>query len=559
MTRMRLFLQLLGTCTLFAAPIAAANPAPRAPGAPSRPKLIVVLSIDQFSSELYRRYRPTFTGGLKTLSGGTAYPIGYQSHAATETCPGHSTILTGDHPSKTGIIANSWFDVKTGSSIYCVSVAGVADPVARGPQNLRVDTLGDWMKKADPKSRSFAVSGKDRAAIMMGGHHADGIYWWVDGEGFRTSSHAGPADASVTAPAAAFNAAEAQRWKAMPPELWPAATPSCAALARPHTFGKVTVSGEVPPEAAKHVEDDKDFARSTDFQDQLRASPAYDQLSLKFAQKLIDERHLGTGPGIDLLAISLSATDYVGHRYGNGGAEMCMQMAALDRALGAFVDRLEKSGVPIVVALTADHGSTDAAEREDEHDPSAQRIDNTAFVTALNNALMKELAIGFEPIVGDDPQQLSINVGTDTALYDKVRDAALTWLRKQPQVTAVFSRADIEAATVAPQTPPTKLTVAQRFRESYDRERSGDIAVQYASRATFGVPRGPTDTVAGHGSPWDYDRQVPILFWWPGAVPQDRDAPIETVDIAPTLANLAQVPVPAVDGTCLDLGIACAP
>src|ERR1700761_5737923 len=113
---------------------------------PAKPKLIVAISVDQFSSELYRRYLPGYTGGLKTLSQGIAFPVGYQSHAATETCPGHSTILSGRHPAATGIIANNWFDRSSGSTLYCVAVRGTADPEARGPQNLKVDMLGDWLK-----------------------------------------------------------------------------------------------------------------------------------------------------------------------------------------------------------------------------------------------------------------------------------------------------------------------------------------------------------------------------------------------------------------------------
>src|SRR3954469_3468215 len=94
-----------------------------AAAAPPQPKLVVAIAIDQFSAELFQRYRPSFTGGLKRLGDGVAF-TGYQSHAATETCPGHSTILTGRHPAATGIVANTWFDAKSGSSVYCVAVRG---------------------------------------------------------------------------------------------------------------------------------------------------------------------------------------------------------------------------------------------------------------------------------------------------------------------------------------------------------------------------------------------------------------------------------------------------
>ena len=517
---------------------------------PPQPKLVVAIAIDQFSAELFQRYRASFTGGLRRLSDGIAF-TGYQSHAATETCPGHSTILTGRHPAATGIVANTWFDTKTGSSVYCVAVRGTADPDARGPQNLRVPTLGEWLKQAEPQARVVAISGKDRAAIMMAGHRADAVYWWNDGVGFTTSSYAGPATPAVLAPAKAFNTALFARWKANPPKLWPTdVAATCQALVAPHTFGKLNLSGKVPPDLSLAVESG-DFLHRTDFQDQLRVSPIFDPMTLDFAGRTIDRLHLGQGPATDLLAISLSSTDYIGHRYGNGGAEMCVHLAALDHALGDFFAKLDSLHVPYVVALTADHGAIDAAERASEHNIAAPRIDPVAFVKRLNDAVGKQLGLDYETIVGDDPQQLSINVGPDDALRAKVRDAALAWLRRQPEVAQAYSADETAAAVPAPGKPVDQLSVIERFHESYDKERSGDIQVQFLQYATLGMPRGPGDTVAGHGSPWDYDRRVPILFWWPGVSADDRKEPIETVDIAPTLATIAHVPAPQVDGKCL--------
>jgi predicted AlkP superfamily pyrophosphatase or phosphodiesterase len=538
--------------TAFATTAQAASP-------PTKPKLIVAISVDQYSSELFKRYRSTYTAGLRTLADAVAYPTGYQSHAATETCPGHSTILTGRHPSATGIVANSWFDVKTGSTIYCVATPAQADPNARGPQNMRVTTLGDWIKAAEPGARSFAVSGKDRAAITMAGKHADGVYWWVDGVGFTTSKFAGPAGAKVVQPAQAFNKALFTRWKAKPPALWPQPSAACTALEKPYHFGEIDLSGNVPPDMAVAATQPATFLDTTVFQDALRASPTFDAVVADFAGQLISRERLGKGPKTDVLAVSLSANDYIGHRFGNGAAEMCVQQAALDATLGKLIDQLKALHVPVMLVLTADHGATDAAEREHAIDDRASRLDSAVFVSKLNKALKKQLNLEFEPIVGDDPQQLIINVGPDPDLFAKVQEAAIAWLKKQPEVRNVYSRAEIEAATVAPATAPDQLTMAQRFNESYDKNRSGDIEVAYGERTTFGMPRGPGDTVAGHGSPWDYDRQVPILFWWIGAPGEDRTAPIETVDIAPTLAAVAGIkpPVP-VDGRCLDLGGNCA-
>ena len=524
----------------------------RAPAAPPppQPKLIVAIAVDQFSADLFQRYRASFTGGMKRLSGGIAF-TGYQSHAATETCPGHSTILTGRHPAATGIVANTWFDAKSGSSVYCVSVKGTADPDARGPQNLRVPTLGEWLKQAQPQARVVSISGKDRAAIMLAGHHPDAVYWWNDGVGFTTSPYAGPATPAVLAPAQASNKALFARWKASPPRLWPTTvSTACQALEAPHNFGELRLSGKVPPDLSLTVEGG-DFLHRTDFQDQLRVSPLFDPLTVDFVDQTIDRLGLGHGPATDLLAVSLSTTDYIGHRYGNGGAEMCVQMAALDQAIGTLLAKLDGLHVPYVVALTADHGGMDAAERASESGLDAHRIDPVAFVKRLNDAVGEELGVDYETIVGDDPQQLTINVGPDEAMRARVRDAAVAWLRQQPEIAEVYTAEQTVAAAPLPGKPVDQLSALERFHESYDKDRSGDIQVEFKQYSTLYMARGPGDTVAGHGSPWDYDRRVPILFWWPDVSAEERKEPIETVDIAPTLAAIAQVKTSEVDGRCL--------
>ncbi|HET8612882.1 MAG TPA: alkaline phosphatase family protein, partial [Sphingomonas sp.] len=519
---------------------------------PVKPKLIVAISVDQFASELYRRHLPTYTKGLKTLSQGEAFPIGYQSHAATETCPGHSTILTGRRPSGTGIVGNSWRDRKTGKSVYCVSIPGSADPDARGPENLRVTTLGDWVKAAEPGARSYALSGKDRAAITMGGHHADGEYWWQDGKGFTTSSYASHAPAKALKPVQAFDNALFARWRQNPPQLWPTPPARCVAMERPERFGALNLSGHIPPDFAAHAEDGPDFLRSRAFEENLRTSPLFDSTLERFAEQVIDWHRLGHGPATDVLAVSFSANDYIGHRFGNGGPEMCEQQAALDATLGHFIAYLKGLHVPMIVVLTGDHGATDAAEREHRHDPAASRLDARAFLKRLNAHLEQALGLSAPPLAGS-AEQLWIKA-TDPVMRGKVEQAAVVWLKQQKPVRAVFTRAEIAAVPRPAHTPPDRLTLIQRFRESYDPERSADIAVAYAPRTSFGMPDKPGDAVAGHGSPWDHDRQVPILFWWPGAPSETRATPAETVDIAPTLAALARVPTPEVDGRCLAIG-----
>lgn len=521
---------------------------------PKDPKLVVAIAVDQYAWSLFQRYRPTYVGGLKRLSEGRVF-LGYQSHASTETCPGHSTLLTGDHPSRTGIVANNWYDRESGSNIYCVSVSGVADPQAKGPGNLKVGTLGDWLRAKHPAARVTSISGKDRAAIMLGGHNPTSVFWWDDGLGWGTSKYAGPADAKTVAPAVAFNRALFAAWDKAAPELWPSALPErCAPLAISHTFGRLTLSGRVPPQSAKGVTQGPKWRTSAAFAPEFRASPLMDRTTLDMAAELVAAQGLGRRAQPDLLAISLSGTDHIGHRYGSGGAEMCAQQASLDAALGAFFARLDALGVPYVVALSADHGGIDAAERVG---PPARRIDTARIVTGLNAELRTQFGFGYDAINGDDANQLILGLPPeDDRRRAEVMASAIAWLRAQPDVADVFTAAEVAAATPPKGKPAAELTIIERFAESFDAARNGDIIVNYAQFASLGMPSQLGQNIAGHGSAWDHDRQVPILFWWPGVTPADEET-IETVDIAPTLAPFLRIAAPDVDGRCIELGQGC--
>jgi hypothetical protein len=176
-------------------------------GAP--PKLVIAISVDQFSADLFDEYRPAFTGGLARMASGAAYRNGWQGHAATETCPGHSTILTGDRPARTGIIANTWYDqsqARSDKAVYCAEDERVPGSSSASytvsPLHLRVPTLGERLQLTSPQSRSVAVAGKDRAAVMMGGHKLDQRWYW-DGKKYATDLAGATVPASLTATNAA--------------------------------------------------------------------------------------------------------------------------------------------------------------------------------------------------------------------------------------------------------------------------------------------------------------------------------------------------------------------
>lgn len=526
------------------------------------PKLVVVISVDQFSANLYAQHRGEFTGGLATLSRGIVYPNGYQSHAFTETCPGHSTLLTGKHPNKTGISANDWYDRATGKTVYCLadpSVTLADDPKGRAvsPANMVATTYGDWLKAVSPKSRVFGVSGKDRGAITMSGHQADGQFWYQPGFGFTTYVREGQTAEERLKPVVALNAKLAADLKKHP-FTWDYAKDSakrCKALEADYETGGRKWHAALPiPTAADEAGKQRD----------LYASPYTDAATLELAQNLRETYGLGDGPQVDVLTVSLSATDFIGHRYGTRGPEMCDQIARLDERLGAFLKSLDKVKGGVLVVLAADHGGADFAERLHDEGYDSERVLGKPWIAGLNAQLRTDLGLSWDPLKADGGIDQVYVVGPDgktPSVTDRARitAAALVLIKRDPAVAEAFDSNVILTMEAAPADAyPEEISVAERLRRSAYPGRVGDILVAFKPNrvpATAGLTY-----VSTHGSPWDYDRRVPILFWWKGASPHERVLPLDTVDIAPTIAAATGVKPPAdVDGVCRPLiyGQAC--
>ncbi len=542
-------LLLLASLTLPCMPVAMARDqakaaAPAAAPAPAAdaPKLVIAIAVDQFSADLFAQYRSHMTGGLARLAGGGVFPAGFQSHAATETCPGHSTILTGMRPAHTGIIANTWFDLsvaRANKAVYCAedetkTAAAPGDYVA-SVGHLKVPTLGERIKAVWPTSRNIAVSGKDRAALMMGGHKIDEVYWWK-GKSFVTldGQTASPSVGEANAAAAALIASGAPAFD-LPGD--------CAAHERAVTAGPVTVgTGR--------------FALNPGDATAFRVSPRIDRAVLELALRLVDADRLGRAATPDVLAISLSATDYIGHGYGTQGTEMCIQVHQIDAALGAFFAALDTRGIDYGVVLTADHGGFDMPERQNEQAmPQAQRADVALLPKALSERVGAKLGLDPKGLFVGEGASGDVWVRTDLTPAQKTAAiaAARDDLLARPQVAAVFSAAEL-AATPMPTGSPETWTPIQRARASYYAPVSGDF-VTLLKRGVMAMPMPGPGYVATHGSPWDYDRRVPILFWRKGMTGFEQASPVETVDIAPTLAAWVGLKLPAgtFDGRCLDL------
>lgn len=525
---------------LAAAPaVAQQAPAPAAmPATP--PKLIVVISVDQLSADLFAEYRGQFTQGFARLMSGAVFPSGYQGHAATETCPGHSTILSGARPARTGIIANDWTDFsapREDKTVYCAedeSVPGSSSSkYTVSDKHLKVPTLGEWMKLANPASRVVSVAGKDRAAVMMGGHKVDELWWW-DGKAFVSyAGRAAPAMVTRMNESVTARIAEAQEPMALPAY--------CRSRSR-----------AVPVTATFSVGEGR-FGRAAGDVRAFRASPEFDESVLALGAGIATDMKLGQGPHTDLLILGASATDYVGHGLGTAGSEMCVQMFALDQSLGKLFAVLDRTGIDYAVALTADHGGHDLPERNRDHAaPTAARVDPALSAGTLGKEIATRLGIAGPTLVGGASGDVYFDPKLTKTQRAAVEAEAVRRYSPHPQVEAVLTRAQI-AATPAPKGPPETWSLLERARQSYDPARSGDLVVALKPRVTPIASPGP-GYVATHGSFWDYDRRVPILFWRKGMAGFEQPLSVETVDIAPTLASLIHVPVPVqIDGRCLDL------
>jgi predicted AlkP superfamily pyrophosphatase or phosphodiesterase len=424
--------------------------------------------------------------------------------------------------------------------IYCAEDEGIAgtssDDYVVSPAHLRVPTLGDRMKRADPRTRSVAVSVKDRAAVMLGGHFPDQRWWW-DGRAFV--SHEGR---TVPASVATINAAVVDQLSLA--RAASAVPQPCEARHR-----EVAIEGGGAPVGAGR------FAREAGNARAWRASPDADAAVLSLASRLRSELELGKDEVPDLLAIGLSATDYVGHAYGTRGAEMCLQLLQLDASLASFFSELDNSGVDYLVVLTADHGGLDIPERARQQGMlEARRADPALDVSAIDAMLRERLGVQQQVLWGEFVSgEMYIGADLPQPLRERALQLAVDAYRTHTDVAAVFTASEI-ASTPMPSGDPQAWSLIERARASFDLERSGDFLVMLKPNVTAIYDTGG-GYIAGHGSPWEYDRQVPILFWRKGVRPFEQPLAVETVDILPTIAALIRLPVPSeeIDGRCLDI------
>ena len=527
---------------LAGAAVAAGAPAPPGPADPApddaaAPRLVVLLVVDQMRADYLDRLGSALTGGLGRLAReGAWFTHAAHDHAITETAPGHSVLLAGRYPRSTGIVANL-----LGVEDAAAPLVGTLDPPPPGtgasPHRFRGTTLVDWLQARDRRTRALAVSMKDRGAILPLGR----------------ARSAGP-DGGATALATWYDPGSGRfvtsRWYADSLPRWLAAVDDSVVLPRlaaleGATWAPVRPAGAEP---AFHYRLPDDL---TQLADAVRGTPFVDELTLAVALAGVRALGLGRGPAPDVLVVSLSATDVVGHGHGPDAPELRDQLLRLDRSLGAFLDTLGALVDPArtVVALTGDHGVTPLPERARPPADTAARPRRVDGEAALAPALawLARQGVPAEAVALEsgalfvDRRRLAAARVPEDSLVSRAAAALLA----TPGVLRADRPRDLARADTV------RDVVARRWLHMLPPEWAVPLVVTLRPGSVWG-----TRTAAEHGSPHDDDALVPLVLWGAPFARGRHDAPVRVVDLAPTLARVLGVrPLEPLDGRVLDAAL----
>jgi predicted AlkP superfamily pyrophosphatase or phosphodiesterase len=507
----------------------------------ARPRLVVMIAVDQLRADYMDRFRAFFgrSGFNLFLQRGASFAEARYEHATTTTCAGHAVMLTGSYGSVNGIIGNDWFDARSGREVYCsadttVKLVGAASE-GRSPRNLNGATVGDLLKISNGgKSRVVTMSAKDRSAIMLGGHLADAAYWMEDTL-FVTSTYYRP---NLPEWAAKFNAAgkvtsyAGKKWEHLLPAaayemVGPDDVPTEsdeAGMGRtfPHTIAGGPTLGE-------------EFVEAFDL------TPFGNDVLADFAMQAVSAEGLGRDSVTDLLGISFSANDRVGHAYGPDSHEVMDVTIRLDRTLARLFGFLDRTvGLAnVVVVLTADHGVAPLPEVFARLHPgaSARRFHPAVVDTVVNEALDARYGPAPQPgwVVFHDQPQLYLNLAALRTKKIAVEEAERL---AQAAVLSVPGVHEALTATELRQSRDAGVRTGEAL--SFHPERSGNIYYQMKPYILVDDEFEGT----GHGTPWAYDQQVPLLWFGSRIVPGIRQTPAAVADIAPTLSVLLGLTAP---------------
>ena len=509
-----------------------------------QPKLVVVVVVDGLPNEQVQRYRDQFSAGgfNRLMNQGAAYSNAHQAHGVTVTAAGHAAILSGAYAYQHGVISNSWIDPLTRKPVYCTEdtaftyIGQDTKPTdGTAPSKLKVGTLGDEMRYASGnRAKVIAVSGKDRGAILLVGKSGTAYMYMEKTGNFASSSYY-----------MASHPEWVQRYQQAKPQdryygkSW---TPLLADSAYTQDADDALYAGiEGVGQRFRFTHYSETGSLDADYYARLKTTPSLDELTLEFARAAIEGENLGKNPAgvADLLAVSLSAHDYINHTFGPESKMSHDHLQRLDRMLAGFFDYLDQrfgSG-KVLVVLTSDHGFPNTPEFAKAAHLDAGRIDGDKLVPALDAYLATTHNATHLVSAASLP-----NVYLDYALAAKaglrredLEQSAARFLLDQSGVAEVFTRTRFEAGL-----PPTRMgTLMQR---AWNRNLSGDLMVVTKPYWHFSFGK----SAASHGSPYAYDINVPLMLMGQQWIrPGSQGTYAEVVDIAPTLAHLLRVRPPA--------------
>ena len=484
------------------------------------PRLVVVIVIDQFRGDYLERYRDQFgdAGFRMLLDHGAYFPNCNYNYANTRTAPGHSTLFTGAYTNGHGIVANEWWDQKKKRAVTSVEdddtkLVGVSgEKAGASPHNLLADTLGDELKLATQgKSRVFGLSLKDRAAVLPAGFAGDAAYWiepqtgaWITSTYYRDALPKWVEDFNATRPAKYWD----REWK--------------------------NAQGVVLRSTAHRKGKD---GTEAGFYEVIGPTAFGNEYEFDFAKQLLVYENVGRGPATDLLSISLSPNDILGHQVGPDSPEMQQMALDLDFELADFFSFLaHQIGLADVwIALSADHGVSALPDAAKKLRIPAANLGAQKLEAQINNALTAR----FSPdraasYVKLDYPLAWLDQDAFAAVHMRQREAegAVGEAMKQAGLRGYYTKSQL-ALNEIPDTP-----LGRKYLNSYSPEGSWYV-MGIPDPYTVG-PASGTD----HASPYTYDTHVPLAFYGLPFRPGTYRTSVEPVDLAATVASLLGINAP---------------
>jgi len=510
-----------------------------------KPKLILQITVDQLRGDMIKKYKSNFhdDGFLYLLNNGTSFTNAHYIHAITKTAPGHATLATGSTPSKHGIINNNWYSRKTHHLVYsCQDSASkildnLSSEIGRSPKNLIAETFSDKVHKQNPKSKIFGISTKDRGAIMLAGHFGKAFWYSKKTGGITTSQYyynKYPKWVSDWNKNKLFNRYYKNGWNL---------------IYNKDRYQNYDVDSNnyertLPGLGHKFPHSFKNLSLPN-FYKLLPYSPWGDRLTFEFAKSLIETQKLGIDENVDYLSISFSSTDYIGHLFGPNSLEYEDQIYNLDKTLSdlfKFIDK--KIGLQnVLIVLSADHGVSESPEYLIQNGKKSGVVSAVDIRKRINEFGKKNLKLKNDLVEALIPPYIYLNeslIKKSNLSIKYVENALLPVAEKSPGVYKAFA-----ANKILEDNFGSSDSIEAMVKNSYFAGRSGNLYIVNKPHWFFSYNPKTRENTATHGSPWAYDRFVPIIFAGHGIAHQTITKLVGPQDIAPTLSKLIGIPAPS--------------